>query len=156
MDLVFKPEGWWGRRFRVQLAHGPAVGRIDLGAWRTRAEVVLPTGTCVIRKDPDGALVLYREGRPEAQAVQRSALRPRFDVEWPGGKGTLAQRSSWGHTFVLDADGTEIASLKRSGWTGRVQAHFPSDWPLERALFVAAVALGTWESQDAAAVVATG
>lgn len=61
MDLVFKPEGWWGRRFRVQLAHGPAVGHLDLGTWRTRTEVVLPTGTSTIRKDPDDALVLYHD-----------------------------------------------------------------------------------------------
>lgn len=89
--------------------------------------------------------------------MKRSALNPRYDVEWPGGRGTLRQRSSWNQTFVLDTDGEEVATLKRSSWTGRVQAHFPTDWPLERAMFVAATALAAWTEQDAAtAVVATG
>ena len=53
--------------------------------------------------------------------------------------------------YVLDVDGVEAARLHRSVWGGsRAEGTFPPDWPLERALFVAAVALLAWREADGA------
>ena len=153
MRLQFKPEGWFGQRVRVRLGHGPPVAHLGFATWRTRVAVELPTATLDLRRDPaDGALVLYRGDLPEAQAVKEGLFSTAYALEWAGGRGRLRSASGWGTRYALDVDGAEVARLKRSAWGGsRAEGTFPPDWPLDRALFVAAVALLAWREAEGAA-----
>jgi hypothetical protein len=158
LRLLFKPDGWFSKRFRVHLPHGPALGTLDVSTWRTWAEVNLPTATYALRPDKrDGAIVLYHDGLPEVQAVKEGIFSVRYRVEWRGGGGVLRTHRKESNVFVLldGDDGEEIARMVRSGWTGRqIAGTFPPGWPLERALFVAVIAILQWITQDAAAAAA--
>ena len=156
LRLLFKPETWFSKQYRVERPGGRSVGMLDLGAWKTWGEISFPGGSHSIRRDPrDGAFVLYHDGEPEAQAVREGLLQKRYVLEWRGGRGVLKAQRRESNVYVLETgEGHEVARLARAGWTARqVAATFPSNWPLERALFVATLVILTWITQESGVVV---
>lgn len=155
LRLLLRPEGWFSKQYRVERPGGQALGTLDLGAWKTWAEIPFPGGSHSIRRDPrDGAFVLYHDGAPEAQAVREGLLSKRYVMEWPGGRGVLRVHRKESNVYVVEHEKAEIARLVRTGWTARqLAATFPADWPLERALFVATLVILTWITQESSVVV---
>lgn len=155
MRLHVKPVGWFSSRYRVELGGDRAapVAYLDFATWRTGAMLELADTTLELRRDPlDGALVLLRDGTPEAQAVKPSVWAYTYSLEWAGGAGHLRADGSWGSVYVLEHEGQRLARMKQSAWgTGRAEGAFPDEWPVERALFVAAVAMLAWRAQAGAA-----
>ena len=147
MRLTFKPVTLFSKRFTLH-RDGVEVGDLTLGGAKgVKARLVLGDAVYEVRKDRrDGALLLERNGLPEAQAVKVSTWKNAYDVERPGERFRFGKPAGDERTFEAEADGRRFGVVhKPTFWSRRVEADVPDDWPVPFAAFLAALALAAWD-----------
>lgn len=142
-----RPVTMFSKRFIVHCG-GAVLGDLTLGGAKgVKARLVLGDEVYEVRKDPrDGALLLERQGLPEAQAIKTSVWKHAYDVEWPDGRLRFGRPAGDERTFEAEADGQRVALVhKPTFFSRRVEADVPEAWPIPFALFLAALALNAWD-----------
>jgi hypothetical protein len=143
------PSGWFSNSFRLQQAHG-TVAEINLSGWREKAEFAIQGGSYRLYREgfASGAFVLEGQGQTLARAWKPSALRARFELEFPGHTFTM-RRTGMGRGFGVFAGERQVGSIRRAGlFTRRTIIDLPADWPPAAQVFAFWLALIIWRREE--------
>jgi hypothetical protein len=160
MSLIeFAPLGLFKMRRYALSRGGGEIGRIDLGAVRQPASIVI--GDATFHPVRDGVLRtayhLDGNGTRLASAAPAGAISRRFTVQAGPRTYALAVSSWLGRSFTLTENDAAVGTIARTGFfTAKCRAELPDDLLLEVQAFLIWLVLITWRRQAATNLIIAG